>query len=100
MACGLKPVVYEYPGASEVFPASVLFRDAEGAVRLIRELAFDSQSYHDWVASRFDLKAQCGEVESVLRRLFGGPPASSRLQFFARTARWIAQRVSSPRPFP
>jgi glycosyltransferase involved in cell wall biosynthesis len=94
MARGLKPIVYEYPGAEEVFPRSVLFKDIETAVRMIREPTYDSQFYHDWVARNFELRKQSLEVTSVLQNLFSEPPSSNRIEFLVRYGRWLGHKVN------
>jgi glycosyltransferase involved in cell wall biosynthesis len=70
MACGIRPVIYAYPGAEEVFPPDLLFMRPEEAVAQIRAPDYNSRSYHEWVAQRFPLDEQIRQLEGVLTPLF------------------------------
>jgi len=78
MACGIKPVVYEYPGAREVFPDNCLFDSIDDAVRIIRSEDYSSASYRALVADRFSIERQISEIDSVLGPLLEQPRVRSR----------------------
>jgi hypothetical protein len=52
MACGLKPVVHDFPGASEAIDAEFTFDIAENFCNMITSDSYQSQRYHDIAESR------------------------------------------------
>lgn len=55
MAKGIKPVVHNWPGAEDQFPASLRFSTVEQAVARITEPLYDSASYLQIVNEKFSL---------------------------------------------
>lgn len=55
MACGLKPVVHNWPGAKEQFPQDCVFNTAEEAVRIIQG-DYNSQFYRDYAVKHYSLE--------------------------------------------
>jgi glycosyltransferase involved in cell wall biosynthesis len=81
MACGVKPIIYDYPGACEVFPRSLLFQHLEEAEALILSSDYDSRAYRDWIASRFSSDIQWESIKGDLARLAGAGRKASLPMF-------------------
>ena len=98
MACGIKPVIYEYPGSLEVFPKDLLFDTVSGAVDLITSGQYDSRRYREWVAARFALENQCDKIESELGRILELPGHNSRWDFVITTLKsaWYRRSFRIP----
>ena len=94
MACGIKPVIYEYPGAREVFPAPVLYRHLDEAEAMICSAEYDSNAYRHWVASQFSIETQCNIIEEELGRLMDAPYRHSRWDFAVATLKTVFYRGS------
>jgi len=68
MACGVRPVVHEYLGARDQFPARYLWRTpAEAALRIMRP-SYDSETPREWVDRHYSLDAQ---AEALLATVEG-----------------------------
>lgn len=60
MAKGIKPIVHDWPGASDQFPKECLFKTSLEAFRAMEgdtenEPLYDSRRYLDWVKARYSL---------------------------------------------
>jgi glycosyltransferase involved in cell wall biosynthesis len=69
MACGLKPVIHNFPGASQIFPAEFLFNIAEEFCAQICSGAYEPQRYRRFVEERYALKDQLRKVNNIFTRL-------------------------------
>jgi glycosyltransferase involved in cell wall biosynthesis len=67
MACGLAPVVHDFPGADTLWPAECLFASVDEAVALIRE-ARPGAHWRDWVG-RYSLDNQIQATRELLAGL-------------------------------
>ena len=56
MAKGIRPVIHDWPGADEQFPAWARFASVKQAVHMIRSPVYDSQRYRDLVRERFGVE--------------------------------------------
>jgi hypothetical protein len=68
MACGLKPVVHNFPGASETFPSEFLFNIAEEFCSQICCDVYESQRYREYVEQRYALKTQLNKINNIFTR--------------------------------
>ncbi|UCC98607.1 MAG: glycosyltransferase [Phycisphaerales bacterium] len=68
MACGLKPVIHNFPGASETFPSEFLFNIAEEFCSQICSDVYEPQRYRRYVEERYTLKSQLNKVNNVFTR--------------------------------
>lgn len=94
MACGVKPIIFEYPGSREVFPEEILFDTVQEAVELIKNSTYDSESYHNWVSEHFSLQLQLDEIDKILERVDQRRPRRSRYQFLNKVIKITWRRGS------
>lgn len=66
MACGLKPVIHNFPGASEIFPPEFLFNIAEEFCEQILSDKYEPETYRGFVVENYSLKNQLNRVNDVL----------------------------------
>ncbi len=53
MAKGIKPVVHNWPGAEQQFPAGVIFNTIDEAVKIIKEETYNAAGYRELVREKF-----------------------------------------------
>jgi tetratricopeptide (TPR) repeat protein len=71
MACGLKPVIHNFPGAGEIFPSEFLFNIAEEFCEQIRSEPYEPKRYRRFVEEHYPLKNQLAKVNRILTQLEG-----------------------------
>ena len=69
MACGLKPVVHNFPGAGEILPAEFLFNLAEDFCRQILSETYEPAKYRAIVDQKYSGKAEMKQINEVLVRI-------------------------------
>jgi len=69
MACGLKPVVHNFPGADKLLPASYLFNIAEQFCEQVLSNDYQPQQYRRLVEERYPLDQQLKTVDGILTQL-------------------------------
>ncbi len=69
MACGLKPVVHNFPGADRIFPAEFLFNISEQFCELICSCQYEPIRYRRFVEETYPLHKQLNEIKSLLNRI-------------------------------
>jgi glycosyltransferase involved in cell wall biosynthesis len=69
MACGLKPVVHNFPGADKLFPPAYLFNIAEQFCEQILSGGYEPESYRRFVEERYPLAEQWRRVNGILTQL-------------------------------
>jgi len=69
MACGLKPVIHNFPGAEKLFPARYLFNIAEQFCEQVRSQHYEPESYRRFVQERYPLQEQLKKVNGILTQL-------------------------------
>jgi len=69
MACGLKPVIHNFPGAVENFPAEFLFDFSEQFCEQICSGPYQSQRYRRFVEENYSLKTQLGRINNIFTKL-------------------------------
>ncbi len=69
MACGLKPVLHNFPGAEQLFPAEYLFNIAEEFCEHVRGQAYEPASYRHFVEHRYPSDEQLKTVNGILVQL-------------------------------
>ena len=65
MSCGLKPVVHNFPGASQIFPSGFLFNIAEEFCEHILSEKYEPYSYRRFVQENYLLKNQLAGINSI-----------------------------------
>ncbi len=69
MACGLKPVIHNFPGASQIFPSEFLFNISEEFCEQICSDTYEPQSYRKFVEKNYSLKNQLSKINGILTLL-------------------------------
>jgi glycosyltransferase involved in cell wall biosynthesis len=69
MACGLKPVIHHFPGASRLFPERYLFNIAEQFCEQVLSGDYEPQQYRRFVEERHPMKEQVTRVNGILTQL-------------------------------
>ncbi|MCH8118449.1 MAG: glycosyltransferase [Planctomycetes bacterium] len=65
MACGLKPVIHNFPGAEEIFPSEFLFNISEEFCEQILSDTYDPKGYRRFVEENYPLQKQLSEINSI-----------------------------------
>jgi len=68
MACGLKPVVHNFPGAEQILPPEFLFNIAEEFCGQICSDSYQPQRYRAFVEEKYSLKQQLSEINKLFLR--------------------------------
>jgi len=69
MACGLKPVIHNFPGANQTFPPEFLFNISEEFCEQIVSDEYEPQRYRRFVEENYALENQLIKINDILRQL-------------------------------
>jgi glycosyltransferase involved in cell wall biosynthesis len=69
MACGLKPVIHNFPGANQIFPSEFLFNISEEFCGQIISGTYEPQKYRELVETNYSLKDQLSKINKIFTRL-------------------------------
>lgn len=69
MACGLKPVIHNFPGADQIFPSEFLFNISEEFCEQILSEAYEPHRYHRFVEENYPLKNQSTKINNIFTQL-------------------------------
>ncbi len=69
MACGLKPVIHNFPGAAQTFRPEYLFNIAEEFCQHICNETYEPQRYRRFVEDNYALKNQLNKINEVFIKL-------------------------------
>ena len=69
MACGLKPVIHNFPGADEIFPSEFLFNIAEEFCEQILSAPYEPKRYRRLVEEHYPLKNQLAKINKIFTQL-------------------------------
>ncbi len=69
MACGLKPVVHNFPGAQRIFSPQFVFNTPRDFCTQILSTEYEPRRYREFVMARYSLSDQLGRVNSLLMDL-------------------------------
>jgi glycosyltransferase involved in cell wall biosynthesis len=69
MACGLKPVIHNFPGADQIFPSEFLFNIAEEFCEQILCERYEPQKYRRFVEENYALKNQLSKINNIFTKL-------------------------------
>jgi len=69
MACGLKPVIHNFPGAEEIFPSEYLFNISEEFCQQICSEPYEPQRYRKFIEDNYPLQKQLSEINGLFRQL-------------------------------
>ncbi len=93
MAAGVKPVIFNFPGAEELFGPDYLFTTPEEFCRRICEPHYDSQSYRAFVERRYPLSAQLLRINELFAMFEKNPRAGTSAQHTAKCSGLAALTV-------
>ncbi len=66
MACGLKPIIHNFPGADQIFPSEFLFNIAEEFCGQICSASYEPQEYRRFVEEHYPLEKQLVQINNLL----------------------------------
>jgi len=69
MACGLKPVVHNFPGADAIFPREFLFDISEQFCEQVLSERYEPARYRNFVAEHYSLDAQLRKINEIFTEL-------------------------------
>ncbi|MBN1974923.1 MAG: glycosyltransferase [Sedimentisphaerales bacterium] len=69
MACGLKPVIHNFPGASEIFRPEYVFNISEEFCQHVLSESYEPQQYRRFVEEKYPLKKQLAEINNIFIQL-------------------------------
>ncbi|MHC4169575.1 MAG: tetratricopeptide repeat protein [Planctomycetota bacterium] len=69
MACGLKPVVHNFPGADQLMPSEFLFNISEQFCEQICCEQYEPAKYRRFIEENYPLENQLAQINQVLIRL-------------------------------
>jgi hypothetical protein len=69
MACGLKPIVHNFPGADKLLPPQYLFNIAEQFCEQVLSNDYQPSQYRRLVEERYPVEQQLKRVEVILAQL-------------------------------
>jgi glycosyltransferase involved in cell wall biosynthesis len=69
MACGLKPVIHNFPGAGHMFPSEFLFNISEEFCEQILSDKYEPQRYRRFAEENYPLENQLKEINDIFKQL-------------------------------
>jgi glycosyltransferase involved in cell wall biosynthesis len=69
MACGLKPVIHNFPGASEIYKQEYLFNISEEFCQHILSDSYEPVQYRRFVEEKYPLKKQLADINNIFIQL-------------------------------
>jgi len=69
MACGLKPVIHNFPGAEEIFGSEFLFNISEDFCKQILSENYEPSRYHSFVEKRYPMNRQLAGIDGIFGQL-------------------------------
>ncbi|MHC4154342.1 MAG: glycosyltransferase, partial [Planctomycetota bacterium] len=69
MACGLKPVIHNFPGAAQIFPSEFLFNIAEQFCEQILADRYEPKKYRRFVEENYSLRDQLTKINRIFTQL-------------------------------
>ena len=68
MACGLKPVVHNFPGADQIFPSEYIFNISEEFCEQVCDESYMPERYRRFVEERYSLERQLSAINKLFLR--------------------------------
>lgn len=69
MACGLKPVIHNFPGARETFPTEFLFSISEEFCEQVLGGTYEPVRYRKFIEENYPLKSQLNKINGIFTQL-------------------------------
>jgi len=80
MACGLKPVIHNFPGANQIFPPEFLYNISEQFCQQILSNAYEPERYRRFVEGNYSLGEELNKINSILIELAADVKSNARCQ--------------------
>jgi hypothetical protein len=102
MACGLKPVIHNFPGAGQIFPSEFLFNISEEFCRQILSEQYEPQRYRRFVETNYALNDQLTRINKILIQLEADIDAQQSGILLYQNQQNPGHKIveSSTRPYP
>ena len=71
MCAGLKPVVFNFPGAENLYPNKWLWTDRTDFIHNILSPDYNPQEYHDYVVEKFSIEQNLWRYNDLINRIIG-----------------------------
>ena len=71
MACGLKPLIHNFPGVETFFPPEFIFNTSLEFTQKILDKGYEPGRYREWVKKNYSFEQQAAIIESVFEGLNG-----------------------------
>lgn len=68
MACGLKPVIHNFPGADQIFPSEHIFNISEEFCQQVCDESYEPARYRRFVEERYSLEKQLNAINKLFLR--------------------------------
>jgi glycosyltransferase involved in cell wall biosynthesis len=69
MACGLKPVIHNFPGADQIFPSEFIFNISEEFCEQICCKSYEPKRYRKFIEENYPLQKQLSEINGIFAQL-------------------------------
>ena len=69
MACGLKPVIHNFPGAEQIFSSEYLFNISEEFCQQIISESYEPKRYRNFVEEKYPLKKQLSNINNLFNQI-------------------------------
>lgn len=70
MLKGIKPIIYNYEGAKEIYPKHYLWNELEEAVDLITEERYESMEYRKLITENFNIVTQSDKISKLIDEVY------------------------------
>jgi len=100
MACGLKPVIHNFPGAKEIFPSEFLFNISEEFCEQILSDTYEPKRYRRFVEEKYPLKKQLTKINNIFTQFeveIGSQQSESAL--CNNSGNWGLEEIRLPTEF-
>lgn len=77
MACGIKPIIHNFPGATAIYPRAWLFNTVSDFVNAVRHGQYAPVDYRRFIAERYSLDRQLTAIGALVAALGADPAAPS-----------------------
>jgi glycosyltransferase involved in cell wall biosynthesis len=69
MACGLKPIIHNFPGADQIFPSDALFNISEEFCQQVLSTSYEPQKYRRFVEQTYPLNNQLLKINELFTQI-------------------------------
>jgi glycosyltransferase involved in cell wall biosynthesis len=66
MACGVKPLIHNFIGANQLYPAKYCFNSIREFAAMVQDSDYDSGAYRRYIEEHYSLTKQLNEIEKLI----------------------------------